>query len=159
MINYESGSNIKNSFNIQESSKEAYSESKSPRGVKKIVLSESNDKSPDKYQYLSNRKQAHSTIGKSERLADDYISNSIVNTTLTPSTIFEKPKKSITSATADKRSGNHSTLLPASDAKSTKQNKQIKNLMYDRLFSIYLTPKALEDIKSRADNFSKVVME
>ena len=31
--------------------------------------------------------------------------------------------------------------------------------MYDRLFSIYLTPKTFKKIKSRAENFSKIVVE
>jgi len=31
--------------------------------------------------------------------------------------------------------------------------------LYDKLFAIYLTPKALNGLKQRGDNFSKIVKE
>jgi hypothetical protein len=37
--------------------------------------------------------------------------------------------------------------------------KQVDNIMYDRLFSIYLTPKALDDIKVKKHDFGRVVNE
>lgn len=31
--------------------------------------------------------------------------------------------------------------------------------IFDKLFSVYLTPKALKGLKSKGDNFSKIVSE
>lgn len=46
-----------------------------------------------------------------------------------------------------------------SRSKSKGIKKQLNSIMYDRLFSIYLTPKAFDEIKSKADNFAKVVSD
>jgi hypothetical protein len=41
----------------------------------------------------------------------------------------------------------------------SKAKKHIDSIMYDRLFSIYLTPKALDDIKIKAHDFARAINE
>ena len=43
--------------------------------------------------------------------------------------------------------------------KKSKAKRHVESVMYDRLFSIYLTPKALDDIKVKHHEFAKVVNE
>ena len=62
-----------------------------------------------------------------------------------------------------KKSSNTDQSVPIASAegrrKVSKAKRHIESVMYDRLFSIYLTPKALDDIKVKHHEFAKVVNE
>ncbi len=53
--------------------------------------------------------------------------------------------------------------VPSSEGRrkgaASKVKKQINSIMYDRLFSIYLTPKAFDDIRIKSEHFAKIINE
>ena len=67
--------------------------------------------------------------------------------------LFKQQKKSVNT--------DQSVPITSSEGrrKKSKAKRHIENVMYDRLFSIYLSPKALDDIKVKHHEFAKVVNE
>lgn len=76
-----------------------------------------------------------------------------VNTTLKPATIFERPKHSV-SHSSDLKDANNSTATEEQVKKITAKKEMT---VYDRLLSVYLTPRALRNIRSKNEAFHRLI--
>ena len=47
----------------------------------------------------------------------------------------------------------------AKDGSILRGKRALNPAAYDKLFAVYLTPKAFKELKSKGDNFSKVLSE
>lgn len=76
-----------------------------------------------------------------------------MNTTLKPATIFERPKHSV-SHSSDLKESSNST---AAEDHIKKPPAKKEMTPYDRLLSVYLTPRALKNIRSKNEAFHKLI--
>ena len=76
-----------------------------------------------------------------------------VNSTLKPATIFERPKHSVSHSSDLKESSN--STAAEDQVKKTTAKKEMT--VYDRLLSVYLTPRALKNIRSKNEAFHRLI--
>lgn len=73
------------------------------------------------------------------------------NSALKPATIFERPKHSV-SHSSDLKDNSTTTV---EQVKKTTAKKE--KTVYDRLLSVYLTPRALKNIRSKNEAFHRLI--